>query len=83
MPAMLVALYDVNADVRCAAADCLGHLGVVSRAMVQALVQSLKDPNAEVRRYAATTLGRLGQQARESTTALQIASISDIAAKVR
>lgn len=83
MPAMLVALHDVNADVRCAAADCLGQLGVVSRTMVQALVQSLRDPNAEVRRYAATTLGRLGQQARESTTALQIASISDIAAKVR
>lgn len=83
MPAMLVALHDVNADVRCAAADCLGHLGIVSRTMVQALVQSLRDPNAEVRRYAATTLGRFGQLARESTTALQIASISDIAAKVR
>lgn len=83
MPAMLVALHDVNADVRCAAADCLGHLGVVSRTMIQALVQSLCDPNAEVRRYSATTLGRLGQQAREATTALQIASISDIAVKVR
>ena len=83
MPAMLVALHDVNADVRCAAADCLGQLGVVSRSMVQALVQALSDPNAEVRRYAATTLGRFGQQAREATTALQIAAISDIAAKVR
>lgn len=83
MPAMLVALHDANADVRCAAADCLGHLGIASRAMVQELVQSLCDPNAEVRRYAATTLGRLGQQAREATTALQIASISDIATKVR
>lgn len=83
MPAILVALHDVNADVRCAATDCLGHLGIVSRTMVQALVQSLRDPNAEVRRYAATTLGRFGQQARESTTALRIASISDITAKVR
>lgn len=83
MPAMLVALHDVNADVRCAAADCLGHLGITSRTMVQSLVQSLCDPNAEVRRYAATTLGRLGQQAREATTALQIASISDITTKVR
>lgn len=83
MPAMLVALHDVNADVRCAAADGLGQLGVVSRSMVQALVQALSDPNAEVRRYAATTLGRFGQQGREATTALQIASISDMTAKVR
>lgn len=83
MPAMLVALHDVNADVRCAAADGLGQLGVVSRSMVQALVQALSDPNAEVRRYAATTLGRFGQQGREAMTALQIASISDMTAKVR
>ena len=83
MPVMLVALHDVNADVRCAAADCLGHLGIVSRSLIQALVQSLSDPNAEVRRYVATTLGRFGNQAREATTALQIASISDIAVKVQ
>lgn len=82
-PAILVALHDVNSDVRCAAADCLGQLGVVSRSIIQALVQALSDPNAEVRRYAATTLGRFGKQAREATAALQIASISDIAAKVR
>lgn len=83
MPVLLVALHDVNADVRCAAADCLGQLGVVSRSMVQALVQSLSDPNAEVRRYVATTLGRFGQLSREATTALKVASISDISAKVR
>ena len=82
-PAMLVALHDVNADVRCAAADGLGQLGIVTRPMINALTQSLSDPNSEVRRYAATTLGRFGQQAREATTALKIASISDIAAKVR
>ena len=82
-PAILVALHDVNGDVRCAAADCLGQLGVVTRPMIQALVRSLCDPNAEVRRYAATTLGRFGQQAREATTALKIASISDITTKVR
>ena len=83
MPALLVALHDVNSDVRCAAADCLGQVGVVSRAVVQALMQSLSDPNCEVRRYSATTLGRFGQQGREATTALQIASISDNAVKVR
>ena len=82
-PAMLVALHDVNADVRCAAAESLGQLGVITRPMVQALMQSLNDSNAEVRRYAATTLGRFGQQAREATAALKIASISDIAVKVR
>lgn len=83
MPAMLVALHDVNADVRGAAADCLGRLGVVNRSMLQTLVRTLSDPNAEVRRYAATTLGRVGPQARAAITALQIASISDIAIKVR
>jgi HEAT repeat protein len=83
MPAMLVALHDINADVRGAAADCLGRLGVVNGSMLQMLVKTLSDPNAEVRRYAATTLGRVGPQARTAITALQIASISDIAAKVR
>ena len=83
MPAMLVALHDVNTDVRCAAVDCLGRLGVVNHSMLHALVQTLSDPNAEVRRYTATTLGRFGLQAREAATALQIASISDIAVKVR
>ena len=80
---LLIALHDVNADVRSAAADCLGHFEVVSRPMVQELMQSLTDSNSEVRRYAATTLGRFGQHGREATTALQIAAISDIAAKVR
>ncbi len=80
---LLIALHDVNADVRSAAADCLGHFGVVSRPMVQELMQSLTDSNSEVRRYAATTLGRFGQHGREATTALQVAAISDIAAKVR
>ncbi len=80
---LLIALHDVNADVRSAAADCLGHFGVVSRPMVQELIQSLTDSNSEVRRYAATTLGRFGQHGREAKTALQVAAISDIAAKVR
>ena len=80
---LLIALHDVNADVRSAAADCLGRFGVVSRTMVQELMQSLTDPNSEVRRYAAATLGRFGQHGGEATTALQVAAISDIAAKVR
>ncbi len=80
---LLIALHDVNADVRSAAADCLGQFGVVSRPMVQELMQSLTDANSEVRRYAATTLGRFGQHAGEAMTALQVAAISDVAAKVR
>ena len=80
---LLIALHDVNGDVRSAAADCLGRFGVVSRPMLQELMQSLTDPNSEVRRYTATTLGRFGQHGREATTALQVAAISDVAAKVR
>ncbi len=83
IPSLLVALHDVNSDVRSAAAECLGRLEIVSRPMVQELMQSLFDPNSEVRRYSATTLGRFGQHAREATTALQVAAISDTAAKVR
>ena len=80
---LLIALHDVNGDVRSVAADCLGRFGVVSRPMMQELMQSLTDANSEVRRYAATTLGRFGQHGREATTALQVAAISDVAAKVR
>jgi HEAT repeat protein len=83
VPALLVALHDVNGDVRSATAECLGRLEVVSRELVQELCHALSDSNSEVRRCAATSLGRFGQHASEAKAALQVAAISDTAAKVR
>jgi HEAT repeat protein len=83
LPELLVALHDVNANVRAAAADGLGRIGTATPELVQALVATLSDPNSEVRRYAATSLGRLGSHAIAAKAALQVTAISDTAAKVR
>ena len=75
LPVLLGAMADMEPDVRSAAAQTLGEIGLRNKAagaaMVPALTKALEDQSPSVRMEAARALGLLGEPAKSSLPALQ------------
>ena len=70
IPALIGALKDPEADVRCSAAAVLEKMGAHAQAAVPALIEALKDPKASVRSSAAAVLVKVGADAHAAVPAL-------------